>query len=410
MGIEPTITQQAVPAPLLPAPRSSLLASPRFLLFLAAMVAWFFSFFLLQAALPKYLENRGFSNGLIGLVIGSLSVSAVLVRPSLGRAMDRGALIPLLIASALMMLSSPLYGIGALLWVLLAVRLFQGVASAIFMTGNVVLAAELTPQARHGEAIGLSAVASTIAIATGPPAGLLIGEHLSYHLTFALSSGAGLICALLLLPLRRAALPPRPLSPVGKGEKNAGSLLEWRVVSAAIPSFIAALGNGVLFTFLVPLMDERHLSGAGFFFTFDALMFFVIRAIGGRWSDRHGRWRVIIPAFVALGISLTILVVFPIFPAFVVAGLIWGGAISLVLPELNALAVDLVPPERRGAALATQTGAFEVGLLTAGLALGWVADWLSLPFIFGLAAALFFLTAAACWLRYGRLQGNRLNG
>ncbi|MCA1670052.1 MAG: hypothetical protein LC793_22230, partial [Thermomicrobia bacterium] len=84
--------------------------SPRFLLFLAATVAWFFSLFLLQAALPKYLEAHGFSNGRIGLVIGGLSVTAILVRPSLGRAIDRGALLPILIAGALMMLSSPLYG------------------------------------------------------------------------------------------------------------------------------------------------------------------------------------------------------------------------------------------------------------------------------------------------------------
>ena len=181
-----------------------------------------------------------------------------------------------------------------------------------------------------------------------------------------------------------------------------GSLLEWRVLPAAIPSFVTALGNGVVFAFLVPLMNERHLSGAGFFFTFDALMFFVVRAVGGRWSDRYGRWRVLIPGLIALGVGLTILTAFPVFPAFVVAALIWGGAISLVLPELNALAVDLVPPERRGAALATQTGVFELGFLVSGLALGWVADWLSLPFIFALAAALFFLTAAASWLRYGR--------
>jgi len=131
-------------------------------------------------------------------------------------------------------------------------------------------------------------------------------------------------------------------------------------------------------------------------------MFFVVRAVGGRWSDRYGRWRVLIPGMVALGVALTVLTVFPVFPAFVVAALIWGGAISLVIPELNALAVDLAPVERRGAALATQTGAFELGLLVAGLALGWVADWLSLPFIFALAAALLFLTAAASWLRYGR--------
>jgi MFS family permease len=131
-------------------------------------------------------------------------------------------------------------------------------------------------------------------------------------------------------------------------------------------------------------------------------MFFVVRAVGGRWSDRYGRWRVIIPGMAACGVSMAILTTFPVFPAFVVAAMLWGGALSVVFPELNALAVDLVPPARRGAALATYTGIFEAGLALSGLAFGWLADWLSLPFIFALAAVLYFLTAAAFWLRYGR--------
>lgn len=385
-------------------PSGAPLASPRFRLFLAATVAWFLSFFLLQAALPKYMENRGFSNGLIGLVIGALSVSAILPRPALGRAMDRGRLLPLLVASAVMMLSSPLYGVGTMLWVLLVVRLFQGVSSGIFMTGGPLLVAELTPEGRRGEAMGLFAVASTVAIAVGPPAGLLLGEHVSYHLTFALSAGAGVLCVALLLPLRRGALAPQPpsLSRLRGGGQREGSLFEWRVLPAAVAGFVTALGNGVIFAFIVPLMDERHLSGAGFFFTFDAVMFFLVRAIGGRWSDRYGRWRVVVPGMVTCGLSMAILTAFPVFPAFVVAAMLWGGAISVILPELNALAVDLAPPARRGAALATYTGVFEAGLALSGLAFGWLADWLSLPFIFALAAALFFLTAVASWLRYGR--------
>ena len=219
-------SQQPTPsATTIASPAAGPLASPRFRLFLAATVAWFFSIFVLQAALPKYMEQHGFSNGLIGLVIGSLSVSAILARPYLGQAMDRGALFPLLIASAVMMLSSPLYGIGTMLWVLLAVRLFQGVSSGIFMTGGPVLVAELTPEGRRGEAMGLFAVASTVAIAIGPPAGLLLGEHVSYHLTFALSAGAGALCVALLLPLRRGALTPQPPSPRGKGEQYGGATM-----------------------------------------------------------------------------------------------------------------------------------------------------------------------------------------
>lgn len=395
--LTPQTTEPAVPA----AP--SRLVTPRFTLFLAATAAWFFSGFVLQAALPRYLEARGFSNGMIGLVIGALSVSAIAPRFRLGRAMDRGALMPLLVLSGLLMLTSPLYGLGTALWLMLGVRLVQGISTAIYATGSVVLTAALAPDARRGEALGLVSLASTLAIATGPPLGLLFGERVSYSLTFALSAGAGLLAALLLVPLRY--LTPGPFR-ITEGEKmQRASLLEWSVLPAVVPSVVVGLGNGALFAFLVPLMTTRGLPGAGFFFTFDALMFFLIRAVGGRWSDRYGRWRVLVPALAALGAALAILAAVPTFPAFVATALVWGGAIGLVIPELNALAVDLAPPERRGAALATQTGVFEAGILIAGLTLGWVADRLSLPFIFALCAALLLLTAAWAHLTYGRGTG-----
>jgi len=391
MGTEPAAPTERETTHRATVDSTMLLSMPRFFLFLAVTVAWFLSFFLLQAALPKYLERHQFSNGQIGLVIGILSVSAVLSRPYLGRAMDRGLLFPLLVTSCLMMLSSPLYGVGVALWFLILVRLFQGVSSGIFMTGGPVFVTELTPERRRGEAMGLFSVASTVAIAVGPPVGLIIGEHVSYHLTWALAAGAGVVGALLLLPLRQTpdVLPTESVVH--------GALIEWRVWPAAIPGFIAAIGNGTLFAFLVPLMDERGLPGAGFFFTFDACAFFLVRAIGGRWSDRHGRGAVIVPGLAALGLALAILGAFPTFPAFVVAALVWGGAISVIIPELTALAVDLVPPARRGAAVATYTGVFEAGIALSGLALGWVADATSLPFIFALAAGLLFLTAVWAW-------------
>ncbi len=387
----PTLDISAIPA----AQTRPTLSSPRFLLFLAATVAFFLSIFLLQAAVPQYLLNRGYSNGVIGLVVGILSVSAILPRPLLGAAMDRGTLLPLLLIGAILMLTSPLYALAALP-VLVAVRLVQGVASAIFVTGGPVMVSDLTPPARRGEAIGLFNVASTVAIAIGPQAGLFLGGQVSYTLTFALSAVAALLCIVLLLPLR--STPPT----VHAADAVRGSLLEWRVLPAAVPGFAVSLAIGMIFAFIVTLMDGRGMAGAGFYYTLDAVGFFFIRAIGGRWSDRYGRWRVVIPGVVGMGAALGILVLFPNYVAFAIAGLIWGGSIALTLPELNALAVDLVPPARRGAALATFTGISELGIAIAGVAFGWVADAVSLPAVFLIASVLLFGAAAWSFVRYGR--------
>ena len=371
--------------------------TPRFALFLAATVAFFLSMFLIQAALPQYLHDRGASAGIIGLVIGMLSIGAVVPRLWLGRAMDRGALVPLLVLGTVLMISSPVYGFGDALPLLLAVRLVQGVASAVFVTGGPLLVAALTSPARRGEAVGFFNLASTLGIAIGPPVGLIVGQRVAYSLTFALSAGAAVIALLLLLPFLRAR---RGEDIATSAPAARGSLFEWAVLPAALPGLVVGLANGTLFSFVVPLMAARDLPGAGFFFTLDAIAFFTVRAIAGRWADRYGRWRVIVPALSAIAVSFTLLAAVPTFPAFVVAALLWGGAISIVIPELNTLAIDLAPEGRRGAAAATYTGVFEAGIALGGILLGWVADRTTLVAVFFLVAALFVVTAIISGIRH----------
>ncbi len=364
--------------------------SPRLILFLAATVAFFLSMFLTQSALPQYLHDHGASAGIIGLVVGVLSVGAVGPRLWLGRAMDHGALVPLLLLGTIPMLLTPLYGLGDSLPLLLAVRLVQGVASAVFVTGGPLLVAALTPPTRRGEAVGYFNLASTLAIAVGPPVGLILGQRVAYLLTFALAAGAAVVAFLLLIPFVRTY---QGESAAMGTQATAGALIEWAVLPAALPGFVVGLANGALFSFVVPLMAARHLPGAGFFFTLDAIAFFTVRAVTGRWADRYGRWRVIVPALGVVAVSFTLLAVVPTFPAFVVAALLWGGAISILLPELNTLAIDLAPKGRQGAAAATYTGVFEAGIALGGIALGWLADRTTLVSVFFLVAALFVATA-----------------
>ena len=382
--------------------RPAPLLSSRFALFLAATAAFFLGLFLQQSSLPQFLGDRGYTAGIVGLVIGILSVGATLPRWWLGRAMDQGALVPLLVVGSALLLTSPLYGLGdGALPALLAVRAVQGISAAVWATGGPLLVTLLTPPARRGEAVGLFSLATTLAISVGPPLGLIVGQRVGYWLTFALCGLSGVVSALLLLPFlrkMRAESQQATTVPVTAPAPR-GSLFEWAVLPAAVPGFVLGLSNGALFAFIVPLMDGRNLPGAGFFFTIDAVAFFAVRAVGGRWADRYGRWRVIVPGLGVLALSLAVLAAVPTFPAFVVAALLWGGGISIVFPDLNTLAIDLAPPGRRGAAAATYTGIFEIGVACGGILLGWLADRTSLPFVFAVAAALLAVASIGCGWR-----------
>ena len=65
-----------------------------------------------------------------------------------------------------------------------------------------------------------------------------------------------------------------------------------------------------------------------------------------------------------------------------------GAAFSLLFPSLSLIAVNRVPPERRGAAMGTFTASFDLGMLAGSPAVGAAAA------IGGYSAA-FYLAAAS---------------
>jgi predicted MFS family arabinose efflux permease len=75
-------------------------------------------------------------------------------------------------------------------------------------------------------------------------------------------------------------------------------------------------------------------------------------------------------------------------PVVIVGSIGMGAAFSLLFPSLSLLAVNRVPPERRGTAKGTFTAAFDLGMLTGSPAVGAAAA------IGGYSAA-FYLAAGA---------------
>ena len=73
-----------------------------------------------------------------------------------------------------------------------------------------------------------------------------------------------------------------------------------------------------------------------------------------------------------------------------------GAAFSLLFPSLSLIAVNRVPPERRGAAMGTFTASFDLGMLVGSPAVGAAAA------IGGYSAA--FYLACACALACAALS------
>ena len=376
----------------------------RYALALLSALLFFSCFYLTLGALPKYLKDHLSSGvGQIGLVLGLFSVTAILPRPTIGRFANGGVtLAPMLVSTAIFTIASVLYVGATTIPLFIAVRLFQGGGMAGYTTAAPTLVAATTPPTRRAEAMAYWGVANTVALAFGPGVGLAIAAVWGYPACFWVAAAVGAVGIVVTALLRPRERPPRAALP------PAGSLLEGRVLLPAAACFVMMLGYGVIITFIVVLADERHIAGSGFFFTIYAAGLLVARAVAGRLADRHGRWVVCLPGVACLAASLLVAALAHGLPLLSIAAVLAGAGFGAAQPALLALTVDLVPPDRRGSAVATYYVAHESGIATGSIALGWVAQAVTMGGMFALAGAALLLATGAVGLAVRRDLQRRL--
>jgi predicted MFS family arabinose efflux permease len=330
------------------------------------------SFMLLLAVLPLYVKDeRGAGDGVVGLVIGVFALAALAPRPFVGREIDRsGGRRFLMAGAAIFATSSLLYIVALSIPALLAVRVLHGVGMACFHTAAFTMVADLAPASRRAEAMGIWGMMSTFAIAIAPYLGLLIHDGPGNRAVFLTSAGLAL-CALGLLSL--VPNPPKSAAVAGTSAPVRGGLIEPRVFVPAVLVLTFTLVYGAVQSFVLIYAEEREIPNAGFYFTAFAGATLVARFAGGRLADRRGRWAVILPSLALTVVAMVVLSVAGSLPALLLVGALFGLAFGSGNPAMTALAIDLTPPERRGAAMATFTSAFELGIGVGSIAAGWVA-------------------------------------
>lgn len=346
----------------------------------------FTSFYFLLVTLPLYIKELGGSESVIGFIIGIFTISAVLLRPHLGREVDRRGRKNILLAGMLVfLLSIPLYNYTRSVTSLLMLRVLHGIGWGAATTAATTLIADIAPLRRRGEAMGIFGMAANVAMAIGPAASILLLDASGFSMLFAVCAAIALAALLLVLPVSETMVV-HPKAPLFSRE-------------AFFPSavmFTVTLTYGSIVSFLPLFARMKGISNPGIFFTVFAVTLILVRVLAGKISDIKGRRFVIMPGMLSITLGLIVLSSADSLPGFLAAALLYGIGFGSIHPALIALLVDRVGEKGRGAAMGTFTAAFDLGIGAGSILLGLVLQFSGFKEMYLLGA--FIVLAGAVWL------------
>ncbi len=339
------------------------------ILFSASFLSWGSLHFLLPT-LPLYItQYLGASPAQVGLVSSVLTISAVVGRPLAGQALDRFGRRWVTIAfAALFALAAFSYSLAVTLPLLAAIRFVHGLPFGGATTSYDTVAADLIPPQRRGEGLGAYGMASTLAMAIAPALALGIVGQGQFTRLF-VSAGLAALGALLLAVALRY-----PDVHNSGGILTGSSIFERRVAWLALAAALALPGFGGVVTFVTLYAAELGVARSGLFFTVYAAGVLLSRVVAGRVFDRHGPRPNAVASLACLAASYAVLGLWRTELGYFCAALMLGPGMGMLLPSLGAMAANLVPAERRGAANATVGVAIDVGIGGGANLMGYLAQ------------------------------------
>ena len=316
------------------------------------------SFYFLLPVLPLYVVQRlGGTPAQVGLQMAVLGVLSVPARLFSGWACDRwGRRAVQLLFLAFFCVVMFSYNLATTFGILLLVRLVHGLPFGGGTTAGQVVASDLVPASRRGEGIGYYVLVGTLAMAMGPTLALTLLHRGDFGRVFVV---AGLL-ALAALLLAWAIRHPPVRNPAARF--SLAGLFEPRVLWVSMVGLFIALSYSAVVSFVSLYAQELGVANAGIFFTLYAVGMAIIRPAAGRIFDRRGPGLVMAGGLPLLALSYLALALWRTQAGYLAGGLFFGLGYGAVIPTLQAMAVNLVAPVRRGAANATLYAIFDGGM------------------------------------------------
>ena len=358
-----------------------ILALSNFMLFVA--------FQMLIPTLPVYVTEKGGDQLAVGLVVSLFTVSALLVRPFTGKALDTMGRQPVLLSGlAIFLLAVSGYYWMASVALVLALRFVHGIGWGIVTTTYGTIVSDIIPAERRGEGMGYFGMFANLAMAVGPLIGLWVSQKWGYGWLFGLSGGLTVL-AMVLSRMVEIKGPVGPIKPDAAG--GMGGLFEQKAMFPSLLALLIGIIYGGIVSFITLFGLEVGIANVGLFFLFNASSLMLIRPLSGKLFDRKGPVWVLLPGGALIGAGLVTLSYSTTEVGLIAAAILFGMGTGAVQPSLQAWTIQRVDPSRRGAATGTFFSAFDLGIGGGAMILGAIAKETGFALMYRYSLAVVFI-------------------
>jgi MFS family permease len=342
--------------------------------------------------IPLFIHDKlGFSNLIVGLVIGVQFLATVLTRGYAGHLTDhfggkRSALQGAVVCAfgGLLYLVSAMSGLSptASLAIIVAGRLAAGFGESQFITGCVSWSVASVGPQRAGMSMSWTGIAMFAALAIGAPIGMTLYQRYGLQAAMIACIATPLFAAVI------AFLEVSYTTPSGQRlpfYKVIGQI--WR---EGLGLMLQGVGLSGLTAFASLYFVARNWNHAGLVMTAFGIGFISVRVVFGSLPDKMSGYRVALWSLVIEAIGQTMLWLAPFEIGALVGALVTGLGCALVFPALGVEALKRVLPANRGSAMGAFVAFLDIAYGISGPAAGVIAGQ------FGYAAV--YLFGAFCAL------------
>jgi MFS family permease len=330
----------------------------------------YFSVYLIVPILPVFLEEKGYSNFLIGAIMAMFTVAALL-RPLFGRTADKRGRRVVLVAGTLLLGASTFLYVGFDSAVpLFIIRFINGIGLAAFHTAAYAVIGDLAPSSRRLQAIALFYMSVDLTIAIAPIIAIPMQEAWGVTPVYILAGCLAVLAMFVSMAVRETRVPGE------RQEKSGRSRIRITALQKAIFSCTMGftLTFGTLQTFIILSSEAKNIDLGQYFFTIFAVTLIIFRLGMGRKADRLPRRPLIITSAIAALMGLTIIALSGNIILLFTGIFVYALGFAYLPTTLSALLLDHTPVSDRGAALGIFMAVFDIGIGLGGIALGPLAD------------------------------------